>query len=148
MRAVIQRAKEARVRVENEVVGEITHGLVVLLGVEDADTQEDIAYLVRKISKLRIFEDDEEKMNLSVQDVKGDILSISQFTLHADTRKGNRPSFTGAAKPEHADELYKQFNAELADEGIHVETGKFGAHMEIDFINDGPVTILIDSKNK
>jgi D-tyrosyl-tRNA(Tyr) deacylase len=148
VRAVIQRAKEARVRVENEVVGEITHGLVVLLGVEDADTQEDIAYLVRKISKLRIFEDDEEKMNLSVQDVKGDILSISQFTLHADTRKGNRPSFTGAAKPEHADELYKQFNAELADEGIHVETGKFGAHMEIDFINDGPVTILIDSKNK
>ena len=148
MRAVIQRAKEARVRVENEVVGEITHGLVVLLGVEDADTQEDIAYLVRKISKLRIFEDDEEKMNLSIQDVKGDILSISQFTLHADTRKGNRPSFTGAAKPEHADELYKQFNAELADEGIHVETGKFGAHMEIDFINDGPVTILIDSKNK
>lgn len=148
MRAVIQRAKEARVRVENEVVGEITHGLVVLLGVEDADTQEDIAYLVRKISKLRIFEDDEEKMNLSVQDIKGDILSISQFTLHADTRKGNRPSFTGAAKPEHADELYKQFNAELADEGIHVETGKFGAHMEIDFINDGPVTILIDSKNK
>lgn len=148
MRAVIQRAKEARVRVENEVVGEITHGLVVLLGVEDADTQEDIAYLVRKISKLRVFEDDEEKMNLSVQDVKGDILSISQFTLHADTRKGNRPSFTGAAKPEHADELYKQFNAELADEGIHVETGKFGAHMEIDFINDGPVTILIDSKNK
>jgi len=148
VRAVIQRAKEARVRVENEVVGEITHGLVVLLGVEDADTQEDIAYLVRKISKLRIFEDDEEKMNLSIQDVKGDILSISQFTLHADTRKGNRPSFTGAAKPEHADELYKQFNAELADEGIHVETGKFGAHMEIDFINDGPVTILIDSKNK
>ncbi|GEK89977.1 D-tyrosyl-tRNA(Tyr) deacylase [Alkalibacterium putridalgicola] len=148
MRAVIQRTKEARVRVENEVVGEITHGLVVLLGVEDADTQEDIAYLVRKISKLRIFEDDEDKMNLSVQDVKGDILSISQFTLHADTRKGNRPSFTRAAKPEHADELYKQFNAELADEGIHVETGKFGAHMEIDFINDGPVTILIDSKNK
>ncbi|SFB91321.1 D-tyrosyl-tRNA(Tyr) deacylase [Alkalibacterium subtropicum] len=148
MRAVIQRAKEARVRVEDEVVGVISHGLVVLLGVEDADTEEDIAYLVRKISKLRIFEDDQEKMNLSVQDVKGDILSISQFTLHADTRKGNRPSFTGAAKPDYADELYRQFNAALADEGIHVETGNFGKHMEIDFINDGPVTILIDSKNK
>lgn len=148
MRAVIQRAKEARVRVDNEVVGEISHGLVVFLGVEDADTKEDSDYLVRKISKLRIFEDDEEKMNLSVQDVKGDVLSISQFTLHADTKKGNRPSFIGAAKPDYADDLYRQFNRSLADEGIQVETGKFGEHMEIDFINDGPVTILIDSKNK
>ena len=148
MSAVILRAKEARVIVEEEVVGEITHGLVVFLGVEDADGKDDIDYLVRKISKLRIFEDEDEKMNLSVQDVGGDVLSISQFTLHADTRKGNRPSFTGAAKPDYADDLYRQFNAALAEEGVRVETGKFGAHMAIDFINDGPVTILIDSKNK
>lgn len=148
MRAVIQRAKEARVRVDDEVVGEIAHGLLVFLGVEEADTKDDSDYLVRKISKLRIFEDDEDKMNLSVQDVEGDVLSISQFTLHADTKKGNRPSFTGAAKPDYADELYKMFNTSLAAKGIHVETGKFGEHMEIDFINDGPVTILIDSKNK
>lgn len=148
MRAVIQRAKEACVRVENEVVGEIAHGLVVFIGVEDEDTQDDINYLVRKISQLRIFEDNDEKMNLSVQDVKGDILSISQFTLHADTKKGNRPSFTGAAQPEYADKLYNQFNDLLSEKGLRVETGSFGEHMEIDFVNDGPVTILIDSKNK
>lgn len=148
MRAVIQRAKNASVRVENETVGEISHGLVVFIGVEDADMEEDAAYLVRKISNLRIFEDDQEKMNLSVKDVHGDVLSISQFTLHADTKKGNRPSFVAAAKPDFAAELYELFNEKLSDEGIRVETGRFGEHMEIDFVNDGPVTILIDSKNK
>ncbi len=148
MRAVIQRAKNASVRVENETVGEISHGLVVFIGVEDEDTEEDAAYLVRKISNLRIFEDDQEKMNLSVKDVHGDVLSISQFTLHADTKKGNRPSFVAAAKPDFAAELYELFNEKLSDEGIRVETGRFGEHMEIDFVNDGPVTILIDSKNK
>lgn len=148
MRAVIQRAKKASVRVENETVGEISHGLVIFIGVEDNDGKEDISYLVRKISNLRIFEDDEAKMNLSVKDVEGDILSISQFTLHADTKKGNRPSFVGAADPEYADKVYNQFNESLSDEGIRVETGRFGKHMEIDFINDGPVTILIDSKNR
>lgn len=148
MRAVIQRAKKASVRVENETVGEISHGLVIFIGVEDNDGKEDISYLVRKISNLRIFEDEEAKMNLSVKDVEGDILSISQFTLHADTKKGNRPSFVGAADPEYADKVYNQFNESLSDEGIRVETGRFGKHMEIDFINDGPVTILIDSKNR
>ena len=148
MRAVIQRAKNASVRVENETVGEISHGLVVFIGMEDEDTEEDAAYLVRKISNLRIFEDDQEKMNLSVKDVHGDVLSISQFTLHADTKKGNRPSFVAAAKPDFAAELYELFNEKLSDEGIRVETGRFGEHMEIDFVNDGPVTILIDSKNK
>ncbi|MFO8069925.1 MAG: D-aminoacyl-tRNA deacylase [Alkalibacterium sp.] len=148
MRAVIQRAKEANVRVENETVGEINHGLVVFIGVEDDDGEEDINYLARKISNLRIFEDEDDKMNLSVKDVNGDILSISQFTLHADTKKGNRPSFVAAAKPEYADKLYNQFNELLSKQGIRVETGKFGKHMEIDFINDGPVTILLDSKNK
>ncbi|MGO2602560.1 MAG: D-aminoacyl-tRNA deacylase [Alkalibacterium gilvum] len=148
MRAVIQRAKEAEVRVANKVVGTIGAGLVVFVGVEDEDKEQDVAYLVKKISKLRIFEDDDNKMNLSVQDVKGEILSISQFTLHADTRKGNRPSFTGAAKPDYAKDLYNRLNNLLEIEGIHVETGQFGEHMEVDFINDGPVTILIDSKNK
>ena len=148
MRAVIQRAKDACVRVENEVVGEISHGLVVFVGVEDEDTREDIDYLVRKISNLRIFEDEDDKMNLSVKDVEGDILSISQFTLHAETKKGNRPSFTGAAKPDHAEALYMQFNDALSEKELRVATGKFGEHMEIDFINDGPVTILIDSKNR
>ncbi|MDN6193992.1 MAG: D-aminoacyl-tRNA deacylase [Alkalibacterium gilvum] len=148
MRAVIQRAKEAEVRVANKVVGTIGAGLVVFVGVEDEDKEQDVAYLVKKISKLRIFEDDDNKMNLSVQDVKGEILSISQFTLHADTRKGNRPSFTGAAKTDYAKDLYNRLNNLLEIEGIHVETGQFGEHMEVDFINDGPVTILIDSKNK
>lgn len=148
MRAVIQRAKKASVRVENEIVGKIDHGLVLFIGVEDNDSDEDIAYLVRKISNLRIFEDDDDKMNLSVKDVGGSILSISQFTLHADTKKGNRPSFVAAAKPDYAEKIYNRFNELVANENLRVETGEFGKHMEIDFINDGPVTILIDSKNK
>jgi D-tyrosyl-tRNA(Tyr) deacylase len=134
--------------VEAETVGEIGKGFVVLLGVEESDTEEDVAYLVRKIANMRIFEDDNEKMNRSLKDVEGEILSISQFTLHADTKKGNRPSFTAAAGPEQAAALYESFNNQLSAEGINVATGKFGAHMEVSLVNDGPVTILIDSKNK
>lgn len=148
MRAVIQRASKAKVTVEAETVGEIGKGFVVLLGVEESDTEEDVAYLVRKIANMRIFEDDNEKMNRSLKDVEGEILSISQFTLHADTKKGNRPSFTAAAGPEQAATLYESFNNQLSAEGINVATGKFGAHMEVSLVNDGPVTILIDSKNK
>lgn len=148
MRAVIQRASKAQVTVEAETVGEIGKGFVVLLGVEDNDTEEDVAYLVRKVANMRIFEDDDEKMNRSLKDVEGEILSISQFTLHADTKKGNRPSFTGAAGPEQAAALYESFNKQLSAEGINVATGEFGAHMEVSLVNDGPVTILIDSKNK
>ncbi|GEN49923.1 D-aminoacyl-tRNA deacylase [Alkalibacterium pelagium] len=148
MRAVIQRASKAKVTVEAETVGAIGKGFVVLLGVEESDTEEDVVYLVRKIANMRIFEDDNEKMNRSLKDVEGEILSISQFTLHADTKKGNRPSFTAAAGPEQAAALYESFNNQLSAEGINVATGKFGAHMEVSLVNDGPVTILIDSKNK
>lgn len=148
MRAVIQRTTGASVKVDNEVSGQIGKGLVVLLGIEEADTEEDADYLVRKIGNMRIFEDENEKMNLSLSDVKGSVLSISQFTLHADTKKGNRPSFTKAAKPGKADELYKYFNKKLTDQNVPVETGSFGAHMAVELLNDGPVTILIDSKNK
>lgn len=148
MRAVIQRTTGASVKVEGEVTGQIETGLVVLLGVEDADTVEDADYLARKIANMRIFEDENEKMNRSLSDVEGSVLSISQFTLHADTKKGNRPSFTKAARPDKADELYKYFNEELRKQNVPVETGSFGAHMSVQLLNDGPVTIIIDSKNK
>lgn len=148
MRAIIQRVSEAKVNIEGETEGEIGPGLLVLLGIEGEDNQEDIDYLVRKISKMRIFEDDEGKMNLSVQDVGGSVLSISQFTLHADTKKGNRPSFIKAAKPDISEPLYEKFNQGLKDTGLPVATGEFGADMQIHLVNDGPVTILIDSKNK
>lgn len=148
MRAVIQRTTGASVKVEGEVTGQIETGLVVLLGVEDADTVEDADYLARKIANIRIFEDENEKMNRSLSDVEGSVLSISQFTLHADTKKGNRPSFTKAARPDKADELYKYFNEELRKQNVPVETGSFGAHMSVQLLNDGPVTIIIDSKNK
>lgn len=148
MRAVIQRTTGASVEVESEVTGQIGMGLVVLLGVEAEDTIADADYLVRKIANMRIFEDENEKMNRSLSDVNGQVLSISQFTLHADTKKGNRPSFTKAAKPEKADELYEYFNKQLREQNVAVETGSFGAHMSVQLVNDGPVTILIDSKNK
>ena len=148
MRVVIQRSKEAEVAVEEKIVGKISHGFVLLVGIEDEDTQEDIDYLVRKISKMRIFEDDEGKMNLSLKEVEGEILSISQFTLFADTKKGNRPSFIQAAKPDKSITLYNAFNEGLRQEGLKVEKGIFGADMKVSLINDGPVTILIDSKNK
>ncbi|HEY4601198.1 MAG TPA: D-aminoacyl-tRNA deacylase [Cerasibacillus sp.] len=148
MRAVIQRTKEATVTVEGTMIGQIDHGLVVLLGVTHDDTMEDVKYLVNKIINLRIFEDENEKMNLSLKDVQGGVLSISQFTLYADTRKGRRPSFVQAAKPELAESLYDSFNQMLHEEGIHVETGQFGAMMDVRFTNAGPVTIIIDSENR
>lgn len=148
MKAVIQRAKDASVRVEGELVGEITEGFVVLLGVTHEDTMEDVNYLVGKIIHLRVFEDENEKMNLSLQDVNGSILSISQFTLYGDTRKGRRPSFMQAAKPDAANKMYESFNALIGEHGIHVETGEFGAMMDVSFTNVGPVTLIIDSKEK
>jgi D-aminoacyl-tRNA deacylase len=146
MKAVIQRAKDARVLVGGEVVGSIDNGLVVLLGITHEDTIEDAKYLVQKIIHLRIFEDGNEKMNLSLQDTDGSLLSISQFTLYGDTRKGRRPNFMQAARPDDALELYNQFNELVKEQNIHVETGKFGEMMDVQLTNSGPVTLIIDSK--
>ena len=148
MRVIIQRTKQASVSIEESTVGEITHGFVLLVGIEEEDQQEDIDYLVRKISKMRIFEDTQGKMNLSIEDVGGEILSISQFTLHADTKKGNRPSFIKAAKPDIAIPIYDAFNNQLRAAGLTVQTGTFGADMQVSLVNDGPVTIIIDSKQR
>ena len=148
MRVVIQRSKKASVSINQEIVGAIDYGFVLLVGIGEEDTQEDVEYLVRKISKMRIFEDGEGKMNLSLADVGGEILSISQFTLHANTKKGNRPSFIEAAKPDRAIPLYDAFNQQLREQGFKVEVGQFGADMQVSLVNDGPVTILIDSKQK
>ncbi|MEG0293693.1 D-aminoacyl-tRNA deacylase [Enterococcus sp.] len=148
MRAVIQRVSQASVTINNETVGAIEQGFMILLGIHEEDTLEDVAYLVRKITKLRVFEDSEGKMNLDISAVDGAILSISQFTLHADTKKGNRPSFIKAGRPEMAIPLYDAFNQALQSEGLLVATGEFGANMQIALINDGPVTIIIDSKEK
>lgn len=148
MRAVIQRVSQAKVVVDDNTVGQINRGFMILLGVHEEDTQADVDYLVGKISKLRVFEDDQQKMNRSIIDVDGKILSISQFTLFADTKKGNRPSFVQAAKPDVAIPLYEAFNEGLRQVGIPVETGIFGADMKCHLVNDGPVTIIIDSQNK
>ena len=147
MRIVIQRVSQASVTIDGKIAGAIQQGLLLLVGICPEDGQEDIDYAVRKISQMRIFSDDADKMNLSVQDVGGQILSISQFTLYADTKKGNRPTFTGAAKPDLATQLYDQFNQQLA-QIVPVQTGEFGADMKVGILNDGPVTILIDSQNK
>lgn len=148
MKAVIQRASNASVSVGGETVGYIDNGLVVLLGITHEDTEDDAAYLVHKIVHLRIFEDEQDKMNLSLKDVGGSILSISQFTLYGDTRKGRRPNFLQAAKPEQANKLYEHFNQLAARLGITVKTGEFGAMMNVQFTNVGPVTIIVDSKEK
>ena len=148
MRAVIQRVSQAKVVVDDNTVGQINRGFMILLGVHEQDTQADVDYLVGKISKLRVFEDDQQKMNRSIIDVGGEILSISQFTLFADTKKGNRPSFVQAAKPDTAIPLYEAFNEGLRQAGIPVETGIFGADMKCHLVNDGPVTIIIDSQKK
>lgn len=148
MRAVIQRVSQAKVVVDENTVGQINRGFMILLGVHEQDTQADVDYLVGKISKLRVFEDEQQKMNRSIMDVGGEILSISQFTLFADTKKGNRPSFVQAAKPDTAIPLYEAFNEGLRQVGIPVETGIFGADMKCHLVNDGPVTIIIDSQNK
>lgn len=149
MRVLIQRVKQASVTIDGDVFSEIKLGLLILLGIEAEDTQEDINWLAGKIGRLRIFSDENDAMNLSVQDVKGDCLVVSQFTLHASTKKGNRPSFINAAKPEIAVPLYKNFVLQLEKETNKiVKTGSFGAMMEVALINDGPVTIWIDSKNR
>ncbi|NUK30811.1 D-tyrosyl-tRNA(Tyr) deacylase [Parageobacillus sp. VR-IP] len=148
MKVVVQRAKKAKVTVNGEVVGAIGHGLVLLVGVTHSDTLEDVAFIADKIAHLRIFEDEAGKMNLSMLDVGGDILSVSQFTLYGDCRKGRRPNFMEAAKPDHALPLYEALNEALRQKGIRVETGKFGAMMEVELINDGPVTLIVESKEK
>ena len=148
MKVVVQRAKKAKVTVNGEVVGAIGHGLVLLVGVTHSDTLEDVAFIADKIAHLRIFEDEAGKMNLSVLDVGGDILSVSQFTLYGDCRKGRRPNFMEAAKPDHALPLYEALNEALRQKGIRVETEKFGAMMEVELINDGPVTLIVESKEK
>ena len=145
MRIVIQRVSQASVTIDGKIAGAIQQGLLLLVGICPEDGQEDIEYAVRKISQMRIFSDDADKMNLSVQDVGGQILSISQFTLYADTKKGNRPAFTGAAKPDLATALYDQFNQQLA-QIVPVQTGEFGADMKVSLVNDGPVTIVLDTK--
>ena len=145
MRAVVQRVSEARVIVDNQTVGEIEQGFLVLLGVGRGDTQEDAAYLVRKIANLRIFTDAEGKMNLALSEVGGKVLAVSQFTLYADTRKGNRPSFIDAAAPDDGKRLYAQFCSLLRQQGIAVEEGIFQADMKVHLVNDGPVTIWLDS---
>ena len=145
MKIVIQRVSQASVTIDGKIAGAIQQGLLLLVGICPEDGQEDIEYAVRKISQMRIFSDDADKMNLSVQDVGGQILSISQFTLYADTKKGNRPAFTGAAKPDLATALYDQFNQKLA-QIVPVQTGEFGADMKVSLVNDGPVTIVLDTK--
>ncbi|SDI93348.1 D-aminoacyl-tRNA deacylase [Salimicrobium halophilum] len=148
MRAVVQRTTGASVTVESGTTGSVKKGLVVLLGVTHDDTEEDAAYLAKKIPHLRIFEDEEGKMNLSAVDVGGEVLSISQFTLYGDCRKGRRPNFMQAAKPDYANELYETFNDHVRRQGIDVATGAFGEMMTVDLINDGPVTLILDSKER
>ena len=149
MRTVIQRVAEATVKVDNKTVGAINKGLLILLGIETEDTIEDIDWLCGKIARLRIFDDQEGRMNLSVNEISGEILVVSQFTLHASTKKGNRPSYIKAAPPDVAEPLINAFIEKLKEEvKTNIQTGEFGAMMQISLINDGPVTIIIDSKNK
>lgn len=145
MKLVIQRVKEAKVEVEGKIVGKIKKGFLVLLGVSEEDTKENADYLVKKLCQLRVFTDENDKMNLALKDVNGELLIVSQFTLYADTTSGNRPSFIQAAKPEKANKLYEYFCQECEKKyGIHVEKGEFGASMQVSLLNDGPVTILIE----
>ena len=146
MKIVLQRCSRAEVRIDGETVGHIGTGFVLLVGITHSDTREDAEFLARKVAGMRVFEDTEGKMNLSLAEVGGQILSISQFTLYGNARKGNRPSFIEAARPEVAEPLYEYFNQVLREQyGLHVETGRFGANMQVDFVNDGPVTIIVDS---
>ncbi|MET1179986.1 D-aminoacyl-tRNA deacylase [Peribacillus simplex] len=146
MRVVLQRSKAAKVVVADQIIGQIDSGLVLLVGITHGDTIDDAAYLADKIVNLRIFEDENEKMNHSLLDVGGSILSVSQFTLYGDCRKGRRPNFMDAARPEEANELYEAFNDELRKKGVHTETGQFGAMMDVQLTNDGPVTLILESK--
>ena len=149
MRIVLQRVKSASVSIDDVVVGNINQGFLLLVGVGPEDSSDDASYLARKIAGMRIFSDENGKMNLSIDQIGGKILSVSQFTLFADTKKGNRPSFTGAASPDLATKLYEEFNELLRTEyGLTVETGEFGADMQVSLVNDGPVTIILDTKNQ
>lgn len=148
MRAVVQRVSRASVTVDGEITGQIEQGFLVLLGVEQSDTQDDVIYLAQKTVGLRVFEDDVGKMNLALSDVKGKILVVSQFTLLGDCRKGRRPSFVNAARPEQADLLYQSFVAEVKGCGIEVATGRFQEHMDVELVNDGPITLLLDSQKQ
>lgn len=146
MRSVVQRVKRAKVTVDEEIIGSIGYGMLLLLSVEDNDDEKDLEYICDKVINLRIFEDDDGKMNKSLIDVNGSILVVSQFTLHGDARKGRRPSFISAARPEKAIPLYEKFIQNMKNQGIKTNTGKFGADMQVELLNDGPVTILLDSK--
>lgn len=146
MRVVLQRVKEASVTVDQEVIGQIKQGFLLLVGVTHEDTIDQVNWLADKIAGLRVFEDEEERMNRSLQDVDGQILSVSQFTLYGDVKKGRRPAFTEAAKPDLANELYEAFNERLRAQGLTVETGQFGAMMDIALVNDGPVTLILEKE--
>lgn len=146
MKALIQRVSEANVSIDGNTVAKIGKGILVFLGVEKGDTEKDIEYMVKKVSKLRIFEDIREKMNLSIQDIQGEVLVVSQFTLSADCKKGNRPSFDSAEEPARAEDMYIKFIDKLRENGLKVATGEFGAYMQVYLINDGPMTIILDSK--
>ncbi len=149
MRVILQRVTEASVSVDSKIISQINHGFLILLGVETADGPEDIDWLVGKISKMRVFDDDDGKMNLSILDRSGEALVVSQFTLHASTKKGSRPGFIRAARPDHAEPLYLKFCDALSQQlGRHVGRGSFGALMQVSLVNDGPVTIVMDSKNR
>jgi D-aminoacyl-tRNA deacylase len=146
MRVVVQRSKEAKVTVGERVTGAISNGFVVLVGVTHDDTEKDALYLADKVANLRVFEDEQGKMNLSLLDAGGQVLSVSQFTLYGDCRKGRRPNFMEAARPDHANVIYEAFNNKLREIGVTVETGEFGAMMDVQLTNDGPVTLIIESK--
>jgi D-tyrosyl-tRNA(Tyr) deacylase len=149
LKAVIQRVSHSSVTIDNKIVAEIQKGLLILIGIEEADSQEDIVWLTSKIANLRIFGDEKDVMNLSLKDIDGDVIIVSQFTLHALTKKGNRPSYIKAAKPEIAIPLYEKFVIQMEQEiGKKVQTGQFGSDMKVALINDGPVTIIIDTKNR
>ena len=148
MKLLVQRVSKASVDVEKETIGKINKGFLVFLGVTHTDNEEVADYLVNKLCKLRVFEDENEKMNLSIEDIKGELLIISQFTLYAETKKsGNRPSFTDAAEPQYANKLYEYFCERCKEKGINVQTGKFGADMKVELLNDGPVTIMLEKEN-
>lgn len=149
MRLVIQRTQKASVEIENKIVASIGHGMLILVGIEEADSTEDIGWLCGKVTRMRIFNDENGVMNKDITEVKGKIIVVSQFTLHASTKKGNRPSYIKAARPEQAIPLYEQFVSTLREiSGIEIQTGQFGAHMVVHLANDGPVTITIDSKSR
>ena len=148
LRILIQRSLQSSVEVNQQTIGSIDKGFVILVGVTHDDDSSDVEYCVRKIANLRLFEDEDGKTNLSLKDVQGEILSISQFSLFANTKKGNRPSFIRAAQPDHANQLYEDFNEQLRALGFKVETGEFGADMQVKIVNDGPMTLLIDSKDR